>query len=223
MAGRSDRRDDRRARHDDRRHDRRPGVATFDDRRDRETAGVPPSEAARVCAHQLAVRHQQREMKAKLARGSSSISLPALDRFLSEHCLPKVENQEAMKAREKASKIAKGRREKVMVFLGKKEQTHTGLKKSDLTKNKVGRIVCKKASENGKKAYSRIQPWNLGFYTKKGTPLYTKADAASAAAGPPSPLPTGDTDDSDVEAAPAKSIYGLPLVDILANWESFST
>ena len=174
-------------------------------------------EAARVCAH------QQREMKAKLARGSSSIPLPALDRFLSEHCLPNVENQEAMKAREKASKIAKRRREKVMVFLGKKEQTHTGLKKSDLVKNKVGRIVCKKASENGKKAYSRIQPWNLGFYTKKGTPLYTKADAASAAAGPPSPLPTGDTDDSDVEAAPAKSIYGLPLVDILANWESFST
>jgi len=209
MAGRSDRRDDRRgARHDDRRHDRRPGVATFDDRRDRETAGVPPSEAARVCAHQLAVRHQQREMKAKLARGSSSISLPALDRFLSEHCLPNVENQEAMKAREKASKIAKGRREKVMVFLGKKEQTHTGLKKSDLTKKKVGRIVCKKASENGKKAYSRIQPWNTsvrlarmalgvkGFKAvKKGTPLYTKA----------------------------KSIYGLPLVDILANWESFST
>ena len=216
MAGRSDRRDDRRgARHDDRRHDRRPGVATFDDRRDRETAGVPPSEAARVCAHQLAVRHQQREMKAKLARGSSSISLPALDRFLSEHCLPNVENQEAMKAREKASKIAKGRREKVMVFLGKKEQTHTGLKKSDLTKKKVGRIVCKKASENGKKAYSRIQPWNTsvrlarmalgvkGFKAvKKGTPLYTKA----------------------------KSIYGLPLVDIrvqppttVANWQSFST
>jgi hypothetical protein len=164
MAGRSDRRDDRRARHDDRRHDRRPGVATFDDRRDRETEGVPLSEAARVCAHQLAVRHQQREMKAKLARGSSSISLPALDRFLSEHCLPNVE------------------------FLGKKEQTHTVLKKSDLAKNKVGRIVCKKASENGKKAYSRIQPWNTavrlarmalgvkGFKAvKKGTPLYTKA------------------------------------------------
>ena len=50
----------------------------------------------------------------------------------------------AMKAK-RVSKIAKGSRAKVAVFLGNKEKTYTGLKKSDLVKNKVGRIVCKKA------------------------------------------------------------------------------
>ena len=35
----------------------------------------------------------------------------------------------------------------------KKQKTYTGLKKSDLVKNQVGKIVSKKASARGKKAY----------------------------------------------------------------------
>ena len=74
------------------------------------------------------------------------------------------------------------------VFRGTKEKTYTGLKKSDLMKNKQGRIVSKKASANGKKLYANIKGWTQavqkarkalgvqGFKAvKKGTPLYTKA------------------------------------------------
>merc|ERR1719155_243244 len=60
--------------------------------------------------------------------------------------------------------------------------------KSDLMKNKNGRIVSKKQSANGKKAYAHIKGWTVavqkarkalgvkGFVAiKKGTPLYKKA------------------------------------------------
>merc|ERR1711977_94928 len=93
----------------------------------------------------------------------------------------------AMKAK-RVSVIAKGVRARSVVFHGTKEKTYTGLKKSDLMKNKQGRIVSKKASANGKKLYANIKGWTQavqkarkalgvqGFKAvKKGTPLYTKA------------------------------------------------
>merc|ERR1712224_1150177 len=95
--------------------------------------------------------------------------------------------KKAMKAMKK-SKIAKGKRAKVSVFKGGKEKTVGGLKKSDLMKNKNGKIVGKKASAAGKKRYKNIAGWVAavskarkalglkGFVKiKKGTPLYTKA------------------------------------------------
>merc|ERR1712048_448388 len=60
----------------------------------------------------------------------------------------------------KKSVIAKGKRAKVSVFKGTKAKTATGLKKSDLKKNKSGRIVSVKKSAQGKKAYKRIAGWN---------------------------------------------------------------
>ena len=47
----------------------------------------------------------------------------------------------AMKAMKKKtiSKIAKGKRARASVFLGDKEKTYTGLKKSDLMKSKTGK------------------------------------------------------------------------------------
>ena len=79
-------------------------------------------------------------------------------------------------------------RDRRIVFNGDKLKTWSGMKKSDLVKNKVGRIVSKKASANGKKAYGRIKGWTTavqkarkalgvkGFQAvKKGTPLYKKA------------------------------------------------
>merc|ERR1711920_232023 len=81
----------------------------------------------------------------------------------------------------KKSVIAKGKRARSAVFKGSKEKTYTGLKKSDLQKNKSGKIV-------GKKASARIKGWTIavtaakkalgltGFVAvKKGTPLYKKA------------------------------------------------
>merc|ERR1712031_126500 len=62
----------------------------------------------------------------------------------------------AMKAMKKksVSKVAKGVMAKAMVLRGSKEKTTGGLTAKDLTKNKYGKIVSKKAS-----ARSRKSPW----------------------------------------------------------------
>ena len=93
----------------------------------------------------------------------------------------------AMKAMKK-SVIAKGKLAKMVVFRGTKSKTTSGLKKSDLMKNKNGKIVSRKQSANGKKAYAHIKGWTVavtkarkflglkGFIAvKKGSPLYKKA------------------------------------------------
>merc|ERR1712022_67851 len=93
----------------------------------------------------------------------------------------------AMKAK-KISTIAKGKRAKASVFLGGKEKTYTGLKKSDLMKSKTGKIITKKQHAAGKKAYKNIKGWTeavqkarkelgvKGFVAiKKGSALYKKA------------------------------------------------
>ena len=100
----------------------------------------------------------------------------------------------AMKAMKRVSKFAKGRMAKSVVFRGTKASTVGGLTKSSLMRNKNGKIVSKKASANGKKAYARIKGWTLavtkarkalgvkGFVAvKKGTPLYEKAKLYYAA------------------------------------------
>merc|ERR1712076_27646 len=55
------------------------------------------------------------------------------------------------KKAKRVSKIAKGKRAKYAVFSGRKEKTKSGLKKSDLMKNKNGKIVTRKSSARGKK------------------------------------------------------------------------
>merc|ERR1719191_1147948 len=96
----------------------------------------------------------------------------------------------AMKAMKKkvVSKIAKGKMARSVVFRGTKEKTVGGLTKTDLVKNKNGKIVSKKAHASGKKAYANIKGWTVavqkarkalnvkGFVAvKKGSPLYKKA------------------------------------------------
>merc|ERR1712078_327935 len=96
----------------------------------------------------------------------------------------------AMRAMKKkaVSKIAKGKFARSVVFRGTKAKTSSGLTKSDLIKNKRGKIVTKKQVANGKKAYANIKGWTVavqkarkalgvkGFVAvKKGTPLYKKA------------------------------------------------
>ena len=91
----------------------------------------------------------------------------------------------AMRAMKKkaVSKIAKGKMARSVVFRGTKAKTTSGLSKSDLIKNKNGKVVSKKLSARGKKS-----PWIqactkarkalkiTGFaIIKKGTPLYAKA------------------------------------------------
>merc|ERR1719264_1472330 len=55
----------------------------------------------------------------------------------------------------RVSKIAKGRGAKARVFKGSKASTVGGLKKSDLTRNKNGKVVSKKSSIRAKKAYQK--------------------------------------------------------------------
>merc|ERR1719273_197887 len=92
----------------------------------------------------------------------------------------------SMKAMKKAMKVGK----KFSVFKGNKEKTTGGLKKTDLMKSKSGKVVSKKASAAGKKAYKNVKGWIAavqkarmelgvkGFVAvKKGTPLYKAARA----------------------------------------------
>ena len=95
----------------------------------------------------------------------------------------------AMRAmRAKKSIIANGKLAKFVVFRGTKTKTVGGLKKTDLVKSKTGKIVSRKKSALGKKAYQRIRGWTAavvkarkvmnvkGFVAiKRGTPLYNKA------------------------------------------------
>merc|ERR1712045_541801 len=72
-----------------------------------------------------------------------------------------MKSMKAMKKAMKVSKIAKGKRAKSAVFAGKKEKTYTGLKKTDLIRNKNGKVVSKKQSSNAKKFFAkRIGKWN---------------------------------------------------------------
>merc|ERR1712066_1098818 len=55
------------------------------------------------------------------------------------------------KKAKRVSKVAKGKYARASVFRGTKEKTYTGLKKSDLMKNKAGKIVTKKSHNRGLK------------------------------------------------------------------------
>merc|ERR1719195_2349451 len=98
-----------------------------------------------------------------------------------------------MKKAKKVSKIAKGKRAKSSVFRGTKVKTSGGLKKSDLKKNKSGKIVSVKASAAAKKRKSAkiISAWGaatskarkalgikgfcpVGGKTAQGKALYAK-------------------------------------------------
>merc|ERR1719375_196511 len=92
------------------------------------------------------------------------------------------------KTKKKVSKVAKGKLAKAIVYRGLKEKTKSGLTKSDLMKNKRGRIVSKRQAAAGKRAYKNIQGWVSattkarkalglkGFVAiKKGSPLYIKS------------------------------------------------
>merc|ERR550514_837981 len=61
----------------------------------------------------------------------------------------------------KKSVIAKGKRAKSSVFRGTKVKTTSGLKKTDLKKNKYGKVVSVKASANAKKGKSA--KWAAAF------------------------------------------------------------
>merc|ERR1719219_1469602 len=70
-----------------------------------------------------------------------------------------MKKKSAMKGMKKkamrVSKIARGRGAKARVFKGSKAATSGGLKKSDLMRNKAGKVVSKKRSAAGKKLFAK--------------------------------------------------------------------
>merc|ERR1719222_1796160 len=108
--------------------------------------------------------------------------------------MKKAMKKRSMKKSKPVSKIAKGKRARSLGFSGKKEKTASGLKASELVKNKLGRIVSKKKSALGKKRFasSGLKAWNVavqkarkalgikgfapvGGKTAAGQKLYAKA------------------------------------------------
>jgi len=67
----------------------------------------------------------------------------------------------------KKSKIAKGPRAKASVFNGGKAKTSGGLKKSDLKKNRNGKIVSAAASASAKKKFMKSPLYNWSIALKK--------------------------------------------------------
>ena len=93
------------------------------------------------------------------------------------------------------SKIAKGKLSRSVVFRGSKVKTSGGLTKGDLTKSKSGKIVSKKASAAGKKAYKNISGWTKAVQQArkalgvKGFAAVGGKSAAGKAPGPPDVAP----------------------------------
>merc|ERR1711865_5503 len=77
----------------------------------------------------------------------------------------------AMKRRAmKKSVVAKGKRAKSSVFRGTKAKTSSGLAKTDLIKNKRGKVVSKKMAANGKKRNGgRMAKWGAAVKSARKT------------------------------------------------------
>merc|ERR1740122_395623 len=82
-----------------------------------------------------------------------------------------------MKRAMKVSKIGRGRYAKASVFKGSKVKTSGGLKKTDLIKNKRGKVVGKKTQAAGKKAYKHVAKW-MGAVVKARKALGVKGFVA---------------------------------------------
>merc|ERR1712098_649799 len=71
--------------------------------------------------------------------------------------MKKKSGKKGMRKAKRVSKVAKGRGAKARVFRGLKEKTSTGLTKSALVKNKVGRVVSKKKLPTEKKYIKNME------------------------------------------------------------------
>merc|ERR550514_1268541 len=119
--------------------------------------------------------------KAAMKRAMKAAAPAKAMKAMKKKAMKRAMKAAAPKAMKK--KVISARLARRHAFAGKLTKTKTGLTKSDLVKNKIGRIVSKKASLRAKKS-----PWIAavqkarkelkikGFFAiKKGTPLYKKA------------------------------------------------
>merc|ERR1719163_2411718 len=73
-----------------------------------------------------------------------------------------MRNKQVKKSK-RVSKIARGRFAKALVLRGSKLKTSGGLKQEGLMRNKRGKVVSKRQSAQGKRAYARIEDWTDSF------------------------------------------------------------
>merc|ERR1719428_1529080 len=83
----------------------------------------------------------------------------AKGRFAKKVSMKMMKAMRAMKRKKRISKIAKGKLAKSRVLRGLKEKTSGGLKAESLMKNKRGKVVSKRASAQGKRAWKFIEAW----------------------------------------------------------------
>merc|ERR550519_1628882 len=88
-----------------------------------------------------------------MAKSMKKATMKAMKSMKAKKSMKKKSMKAGMKKKKamRVSKIARGRLARVLVFKGSKEKTVGGNKKSDLPKNKHGRVVSKKASALGSK------------------------------------------------------------------------
>merc|ERR1712061_598959 len=75
------------------------------------------------------------------------------------------------------TKVARGRFARALVFRGKYVKTRGGLTQEMLTKNKRGKIVSKRASAHGMRAFKRVEGWLEAVMTARKA-LHTKGFVA---------------------------------------------
>ncbi|CAE8612871.1 unnamed protein product, partial [Polarella glacialis] len=157
----------------------------------------------------LPMKAMKAAMKAVKAKAMKKVMKKATKAKAMKKAMKKVMKKAMKKKAMKVSKIAKGKLAKLVVFKGGKEKTATGLKKSDLMKNKTGRVVTRSRHAAGKKAYAHIKAWTTacqkarkdlgikGFVPiKKGTAFYKAAKAIYTEQDVGQPLFTGPLSDS---------------------------
>merc|ERR1712080_453683 len=72
--------------------------------------------------------------------------------------------------KKKVSTIARGKLAKVLVYRGSKAKTVGGLTRDTLMRNTRGKVVSKRASAAGKRAFHRnIKDWHSAFMTARKT------------------------------------------------------
>merc|ERR1712086_353360 len=146
----------------------------------RAMKAAAPAKAMKAMKKAAMKRRAMKAAAASPAKAMKVMKKAAMKRRAMKAAAPK-----AMKAMKK--KVISARLARRHAFAGKINKTKTGLTKSDLVKNKMGKIVSKKASLRAKKLNS-FGPWLAalkkaraelkikGFSViKKGTPLYKRA------------------------------------------------
>merc|ERR1719310_2310886 len=158
----------------------------------------------------------------KAAKGgfAKKVAIKAMRAMRAMKTMKAMKAMKIMKRKKRVSKIARGKLAKSRVLRGLKEKTSGGLRADALMRNKQGKVVSKRASANGKRAFKYVEQWVEAHQTARselrvsgfvaingksiqGKALYVKTkaiylrskrDRAPAPAPAPAPVPAAVPD-----------------------------